>query len=238
MISEGRGAKTSYKRARDLGTHTVDGRPSVRKQQTPRRAVRPVPLEDAELIEKVRNGNAEAFGQLVRKYQDRVFNTCWRICGHLEDARDLTQDAFLKAYEQLPGFRQQSGFYTWIFRVAVNLALSHRRDAKRRRTVSLDDAQSMAGTQAEGLAKRIGRASANDPAQAVSRAELQGYVTRALQALDDDHRAVVVLRDIEGFDYQEISEILGIPSGTVKSRLHRARRAICESVRPALARDG
>ncbi len=198
---------------------------------------RPVPLEDAVLIEKVKAGHAEAYGVLVRKYQDRVFNTCWRICGHLEDARDLTQEAFLKAYDQLAGFRQQSGFYTWVFRVAVNLALSHRRDAKRRHSVSLEEGAALTGTQAEGLARRTGHAADDDPARAAARTELHGCVVRALQALDDAHRAVVVLRDIEGFDYRQIGEILGIPAGTVKSRLHRARTALCEAIRPALARE-
>ncbi|MDO8631840.1 MAG: sigma-70 family RNA polymerase sigma factor, partial [Phycisphaerales bacterium] len=88
--------------------------------------------DDRELVRRVKSGQTEAYGELVRRYQDRVFNTCWRICGHLEDARDLTQEAFLKAFESLDAFRQESGFYTWIFRVAVNLSLSHRRSAGRR----------------------------------------------------------------------------------------------------------
>lgn len=192
---------------------------------------RPVSFEDAQLIEKVKAGQTEAFGELVRKYEDRVFNTCWRICGHLEDARDLTQEAFLKAFEGLATFRRRSGFYTWVFRIAVNLALSHRRSAKRRRTVSLDG--DVAGTQAEGLAKRISRQTdGDDPRYSVSQAELQGCVVRALQALDDDYRAVVVLRDIEGFDYHAIGEILDIPPGTVKSRLHRARMALRQAILP------
>ncbi len=196
----------------------------------PRRTVRPVPPEDAELIQKIKAGQTEAYGTLVRKYQDRLFNTCWRICGHLEDARDLTQEAFLKAYESLADFRRQSGFYTWLYRIAVNLALSHRRNAARRRVVSLEQDAGVTGTQAEGLARRVGRASHDDPARAASEAELQGCVTRALHALDDDHRAVIVLRDVEGLNYQEIGEILEIPPGTVRSRLHRARLALCQAI--------
>lgn len=194
---------------------------------------RPVPLEDLELVEKVKAGETEAYAGLVRKYQDRVFNACWRICGHVEDARDLTQEAFLKALEGISGFRQQSEFYTWIFRVAVNLALSHRRKAATRRTVSLDQSVS-AGTQAEGLARRVRDNPGDDPATAASEAELQGQVARALQALDDDFRTIVVLRDIEGFDYAEIGEILGIPTGTVKSRLYRARMALRGAIQASL----
>jgi RNA polymerase sigma-70 factor (ECF subfamily) len=182
-------------------------------------------VEDAELVERVNNGHPEAFNELVLRYQDRLFNTCWRICGHLEDARDLTQQAFLKAYESLPSFRHQSGFYTWIYRVAVNLALSHRRSAARHRPVSIDQA----GTQAEALAKveRGPRACDSDRAGDV---DLQGAVAHALQSLSEDDRTIIVLRDVEGFDYREIAVILQVPAGTVKSRLHRARMALRTAV--------
>lgn len=194
---------------------------------------RPISLEDAELIERVKAGEVQAYGDLVRKYQDRVFNTCWRITGHQEDARDLTQDAFLKAYEKITDFRQDSGFYTWIFRVAVNLSLSHRRQSARRRMLSLDQESYTEGTQAETLARRIADQSSTDPSLASSEAEMRGKVADALQALDADHRAVVVLRDMEGMDYQTIGEILNIPPGTVKSRLFRARSALSLAIDPA-----
>ncbi len=192
--------------------------------------------DDRELVRRVKSGQTEAYGELVRRYQDRVFNTCWRICGHLEDARDLTQDAFLKAFESLDAFRQESGFYTWIFRVAVNLSLSHRRSAGRRRMASLEGIAAAGGTQAEELARRVRRSEGDDPSPAASDAELQARIAHALSAaggLDDEHRAVVVLRDIEGFDYRQIAAILDIPPGTVKSRLHRARMALREAMTPA-----
>ena len=134
--------------ATQSGTTTVPERPNHRKRVCPRREPRPIVLEDVQLIEKVKAGQTEAYGELVRKYQDRVFNTCWRICGHLEDARDLTQEAFLKTFDNLASFRHQSGFYTWVYRVAVNLAISHRRSAKRRQTVSLDQG-------AQGVDQRV-----------------------------------------------------------------------------------
>lgn len=209
----------------------MNRRPNRQGQESAGASLRPVSWEDAALIERVQNGQSDAYGELVRKYQDRVFNTCWRICGHVEDARDLTQEAFLRAYERLADFRQESGFYTWMYRVAVNLALSHRREKGRRRSVSLEDVTDLRGTQAEGLSRDGGPGSGDDPAQRASDRELHGCVARALQNLDDDHRAVVVLRDIEGFDYREIAEILELPPGTVKSRLHRARTAIGEALR-------
>ena len=171
-------------------------------------------------------GRTEAFGELVEQYQDRIFNTCWRICGSLEDARDITQDAFLKALTSISDFHGKSAFYTWLFRIAVNMALSHRRKMKHRATTSLDRSMDQSGSQAEGLAGRMVETKAGDPAAQVQEAELATLAVKALQELEDDHRAVVVLRDIEGMDYRDIASILGIATGTVKSRLHRARMAL------------
>lgn len=204
----------------------------MQEQKAGAGSVRPIPFEDAELVARVQGGETTAYGALVLKYQDRIFNTCWRICGHLEDARDLTQDAFVKALEGIASFRQESGFYTWVFRVAVNLALSHRRKGKTRQALSIDHAPGADGTQAEQLAKRIQDVRAGAPEAGLSGGELQSRLVAAMAALDDDHRAMVVLRDIEGFDYAEIGEILGVPPGTVKSRLHRARMQLREALAP------
>lgn len=200
-------------------------------------STRPVPLEDLELVEKVRMGDSAAYAVLVRKYQDRVYNTCWRISGNVEDARDLTQDAFLKAYERIGEFRQLSGFYTWVFRIAVNLALSQRRSVARKRTTSLDAMTEASGSQAESLIARSKHA-ANHADQHAIEAEMQAHVARALQTLDEEHRAVVVLRDMEGLDYAEIAGILDVPAGTVKSRLHRARMAIRQAILPLMGSAG
>ena len=217
------------------GTQAVLERPNPRKDDVCGRSSELARVEDGALVARVKQGQTEAYGELVRRYQDRVFNACWRICGQLEDARDLTQEAFLKAFEGLGDFRQQSGFYTWIFRIAVNLSLSHRRSVHRRRTVSLDAASAGTGTQAESLVQRVRSESDDDPTRGPDEAELHAAVARALQTLDGDHRAVIVLRDIEGFDYQEIATILQVPSGTVKSRLFRARIALQQAIDPALS---
>ena len=212
-------------------------RPNAGNEAAAGEAVRPIPLEDLELVERVKSGDAAAYADLVRKYQDRVFNTCWRICGNLESARDLTQDAFLRGFENISSFRQQSGFYTWIFRVAVNLALSQRRRDSRRRTVSLDQAADASGTQAAELAQRVEERGGNDPSAPAKAAELRARVVRALGGLDQDQRAVVVLRDLEGMNYNEIGQILDIPPGTVRSRLHRARAALREALGPTQSRE-
>lgn len=191
-------------------------------------------MDDVELVERAKAGQPAAFAQLVQKYQDRVFNTCWRICGHHEDARDVTQEAFIKAYQNLHAFRQESAFYTWLFRVAVNLALSHRRSSARRRTVSLDAVEHASGTQADQLVRHVKAVTVDDPDGAERKAEAHALVAQALHALDDDHKIVVVLRDMEGFDYRQIGAMLDIPTGTVKSRLHRARMTIRAAIAPAM----
>lgn len=189
---------------------------------------------DADLIRQVCAGDAASFGPLVAKYQDRVYNACWRICGHAEDARDLTQEAFIKAYESMDSFAGQSGFYTWLFRIAVNLSISHRRKASRRMTVTLarePDPWSI-NRQAAGLTGA--RDGDGDPAHHAGQAETHAQVVAALNELDVDQRVVVVLKDIEGLDYEQIATILSVPKGTVKSRIHRARIALREKLKDRL----
>lgn len=212
------------------GTDRLSPRLKLKEPAISKRSGQSQPRSDAALVRQVQAGQTEAFGKLVERYQDRVFNTCWRICGSLEDARDLTQDAFLKALANISDFRRKSGFYTWLYRIAVNMALSHRRKMKHRATVSLDRVADPTGSQAERLADRIEEPKSRDPAAEVQEAELRGRAVRALQALDEDQRAVVVLRDIEGLDYRQIAGILDIAPGTVKSRLHRARLALREAL--------
>lgn len=167
---------------------------------------------------------------LVERHQDRLFNAAYRMVGSEEDARDIVQDAFLKAYQNLSRFRGESGFYTWVFRITMNLALSHRRKTKRLRlVVTVEDPEKVAvsGTQAGRLV---------DPPEAAMEAlETEQRVTEALHGLDVDHRAAVVLRDIEGLDYQTISSILDVPPGTVKSRIHRARMLLRERLKDLIA---
>lgn len=191
----------------------------------------PIALEDAVVVRQVQDGDIGAFTRLVSKYQDRVLNVCWRVCGNLDDAQDLAQEAFLHALEKIGLYRFQASFYTWLFRIAVNLALSHRRK-NRRAVLSLHDGTGE-WADARLADRRFKRAADEDagPLGRLSARELQDRVLQGLNALDDDYRAVIVLRDIESFDYQEIAEVLEISIGTVKSRLHRARMALREKVK-------
>ena len=192
--------------------------------------------EDVHWVEQARCGDMGAFSRLVVKYQDRILNTCWRLTGNLDDAQDLTQEAFLHALQSLDKFRQRASFYTWLFRIAVNLSISHRRKSARAVKLSLHgpDGEDRGDHQA---ARRVGRASGevDDPPTRLASREIQRLVVEGLDRLDDDYRTVVVLRDIEGFDYRQIAEILDVPVGTVKSRLHRARMELRDRLEPMVS---
>jgi RNA polymerase sigma-70 factor (ECF subfamily) len=203
----------------------------VQKDRWVKAASVAIAFEDAALVEQCRRGDLSAVGPLIEKYQDRVFNTCWRLCGNSDDAADLTQEAFVKAMEAIGTFDGRSRFYTWVFRIAVNLALSHRRKVARQRTVSLPGAADGAGGSEAGWPA----ADVPRPDEVAAAREEQARVTAALGELEDEHRTMLVLRDMEAFDYQQIAEILSIPVGTVKSRMHRARLALREKLGPVVA---
>lgn len=205
-------------------------RPTSRIHRGSDRPVHTLTLEDAELIERVKTGETQAYSKLVLKYQDRIFNTCLRICGHQQDAQDITQDAFIKAFEKLQSFRHESAFTTWLFRIATNLAISHLRSVKRKPLQSLNGNFEAMHTQADELIHRTGKTATPDAVETALASELQQSVVTVLYSLDDDHRAVVVLRDMEGFSYDEIANILDIPTGTVKSRLFRARMMLRDRI--------
>jgi RNA polymerase sigma-70 factor (ECF subfamily) len=201
-------------------------------------ADRRVVNDDATLIEQAQAGDMGAFGRLVLRYQDRVLNACWRISGNREDAQDLTQEAFLHALEKMNTFERRASFYTWVFRIAVNLSISHRRKSAKRSHLSLHnpDGRPVVDHQAATLVGRVS-AESNDPSAKLTARETHRVVLDAMDELDDDHRAVIVLKDIEGFDYREIGEILEVPLGTVKSRIHRARMALRDRLGPILAAE-
>ncbi len=178
---------------------------------------------DAELVLRAQRGETGAFAELVEKYQDRVYNTCYRMCHNQADALDLTQSAFLKALEALPRFQVRAKFYTWLFRIAVNLTLSHRRAQRRRPALTLrqfdDNGRPFEPAAAHGT---------SNPSASAEQAELRQRLEAALQCLDEEFRAAVVLRDVEGLEYAAIAEILKVRVGTVKSRIHRGRLMLRE----------
>jgi RNA polymerase sigma-70 factor (ECF subfamily) len=192
-----------------------------------------IPFEDAALIKQCREGDSAAFGRLVAKYQDRVFNTCWRMCGNRADAEDFTQEAFVKAFQAIDRFAERSKFSTWVFRIAVNVVLSSRRGKKAKAVYSLDDSPGPASDASTSAAERAVSQESPPDGDASDR-ERTRIVAEALASLEEEHRTVVILRDLESFGYDEIAEILDVPAGTVKSRLHRARMALRDKLSPLL----
>lgn len=178
-----------------------------------------------------------AFESLVLKYQDRVYNVCLRLTHHHEQARDVVQDTFLNALKAIRGFEHNSSFFTWLFRIAVNQAISQRRRQSRFNVVPLDGAGADDGAAGQALKLRTMTRSTAQPFDNLNQQERRRAVAAALAELDEDHRAVLVLRDIESLDYQAIAGILDVPVGTVRSRLHRARLAIRDLLTPLLS-DG
>jgi RNA polymerase sigma-70 factor (ECF subfamily) len=169
--------------------------------------------DDAQLIDEALRGDAESFGELVRKYQDRLFNTVLHVAGRREEAEDVVQEAFVQAFLKLDSFHRESAFYTWLYRIAFNIAISRRR--RRKGETSIDQQREAAGVEPLDDAEA--------PEERLLREERAEQLSGALKRLSDEHRAILVLREMEGCCYETIAEILDLPVGTVRSRLHRAR---------------
>lgn len=180
----------------------------------------PLPSDEKQLVQAALAGDKDAFGRLVEQYQDRIFNTLLRVLGSRDDARDVVQDAFVQAFVKLESFRGDAKFYTWLYRIAMNLALSHRR--RRRPTDSLEAVKENVGQ--EPVAQQP------TAAQDLIERERAQQLQCALLKLSDEHRQVLVLREMEGCDYETIGEILDMPIGTVRSRLFRARLQLKEQL--------
>jgi RNA polymerase sigma-70 factor (ECF subfamily) len=172
--------------------------------------------DDHRLIAASLDGDTAAFGDLVRRYQDRLYNTVYRLLDNADDAQDVVQDAFMNAYQSLAGFKGDSQFFTWLYRIAVNTAISHKR--KQRVTLSIE-----AGRNGQGRVEPLDTSDASRPGQALERAEEERRVQCALNRLSLEHREVLILKDLEGEKYEAMAERLGVPIGTIRSRLHRAR---------------
>jgi RNA polymerase sigma-70 factor, ECF subfamily len=187
--------------------------------------------DDLGLVEACRAGHTEAFGQLVQRYQNRLYPTIVRLMGSPDDAQDVLQDAFVRAFEKLDQFHGKSSFYTWIYRIAVNLALSGHRRRLNRRILSLERRSSRPEADPADKSREA------DPSSALERLERDAMIQSALNGLGPEHRAVIVLKDFDGRRYEEISALLDIPIGTVRSRLHRARCELRERLRSLVEDD-
>lgn len=165
------------------------------------------------LISRARGGDREAFGALVEQYRDNVYRLAYRMCGNAYDADEAAQEAFVAAWRALPNFRGDAKFSTWLYRLTTNAAIDVMRREKRHQTVGDGEMIDLADD-------------ADSPQETVERTEQQEAVQKALATLSEEYREVLLLRYMEELDYAEIAEVLQLPSGTVKSRINRAKAAL------------
>jgi RNA polymerase sigma factor (sigma-70 family) len=178
--------------------------------------------EDAQLVARAQEGDAAAFDDLVVKYTPRLYGLVYNMTSNHEDTNDLLQDVFSKAYKSIRGFRGKSSFYTWIHSIAVNMTLNFLKKRGRRFQMSLDDVDASIQNDKEF----IEQTSTSTPVREVDLTELQRRLNEAMQKLSDEHRAVVTMFHIQGMPHAEISKILNVSEGTVRSRLFYANRQL------------
>lgn len=202
----------------------------------------PVPDTDTLLVGRVQRGDARAFEMLVVRYQRRIERLISRLVGHRlrdpEQVRDVAQETFLRAWRALPRFRGESAFYTWLYRIAVNTA---RQALDRVQREPLVDAPSMPGEASEEIFRTEGTFSVQaepstqeTPEAVLASRQVAAAVSRAVDALSEDLRQALVLREVEGLSYEEIAEVMNCPVGTVRSRIYRARESVAQQLRPVL----
>lgn len=185
--------------------------------------------QEALTVQRVLDGDVNEYEKLVLEYQKNVYNLALRMTGDAEDAADMTQEAFIKAYNSLASYRGDSKFSVWLYRIVSNVCLDFLRARKRRQTVSL----SVVDDEGEETELEISDESAS-PEKLLERSMTRDAVRRGLQELTPEYRQILILRELQGMSYDEIAETLGLESGTVKSRIFRARKKLCTF----LVRDG
>jgi RNA polymerase sigma-70 factor (ECF subfamily) len=191
-------------------------------------------VDDNLLVERCQKGDPKATETLIIKYQDRIYNVILKICGNKDDAAELTQDTFVKVLQNIDKFESRSSFYTWAFRIAVNLTINYcKRNVKLGlKSIDIQDNQNSEQTK-KALKALLKDDKSADPSTIAANKELANLIMKAIMKLDDAHRAVIVLRDIEGMNYAQMADILSINLGTVKSRLSRARSQLRELMEAA-----
>lgn len=174
------------------------------------------------LIKKSKAGDIESFEILISSYDKKAYNIAFRMMGNEEDAKDMAQEAMLRVYRAIKGFREQSSFSTWLYRIVTNVCLDELRRRKKESTISLDNT-----IETDSGEMRLEICSDKEtPEYAYERLEQRQLIADAINQLNEEYRSVIVLRDVQGFSYEEISKILDCSLGTIKSRINRARNAL------------
>ena len=189
--------------------------------------------DDLKYVTACQKGDTEAFSVLDERHSRKMLNVAYRMLSDYDEACDITQEAFLAAFRSIKAFKAEAKFSTWLCRIVINCAknrLKQCQSLSRHESVSLDEATAEQGDCAGFLAT----SDESSPARQLERRELDAAVQKCISALDNDYREVLVMRDIQGFSYEEIREVLQIPDGTVKSRLSRARSAIKDCLKKVM----
>jgi RNA polymerase sigma-70 factor (ECF subfamily) len=178
------------------------------------------PVDDRDLVEAARRGDRDAFRTLFERYHRRAYALAFGVLRHQDDALDVVQDAFIKAHKYLDKFEGNSSFYTWLYRIVMNLAIDHLRKHRRVRPVELDEQKLDDATDEGLLPKLLG----GNPGRALMDKEIRHRIDEALGELSDNHRAVLIMRELEGLSYEEMAQTMGCSKGTIMSRLFHARK--------------
>lgn len=178
--------------------------------------------DDQELVAAAQAGDRRAFQTLYQRYERKVYAVAYGFLRNQEDALDVLQEAFIKVHRYLPNFEGQSSFYTWLYRIVANLCIDHLRRAGRKRDVEFDD--KLKHSESSESSAHLPISNLGDPAQAVKNKEILSAVESALDQLSDKHRAVIVMRELQGMSYADMAKEMGCSKGTIMSRLFHARR--------------
>jgi RNA polymerase sigma-70 factor, ECF subfamily len=181
-------------------------------------------VDDGELVDAARAGDADAFRALFERYHRRAYSLAYGVVHSKDDALDVVQDAFIKAHKYLDKFEGTSSFYTWLYRIVMNLAIDHLRKHKKSRVVDFSDTNVQEGDASVGDEELIPKILGGHPGRALMDKEIRGRIEGALAELSDNHRAVLVMRELEGLSYEEMAQVMGCSKGTIMSRLFHARR--------------
>ena len=201
-----------------MNTNVLEKAPVATAAPAPANALH----QEQQLVRRARAGEMDAYDELVRRYQERIYATIYHMTANHEDANDLAQEAFIKAFHALKSFKGGSSFYTWVYRIAVNKAINFLKQRKNRIQLSLDDLD----VNAEHDPDLVALISDKTPRRESGLAELQEKLNAAMQKLSEPHRLVVTLHDVQGLSHEEIAQIMECNIGTVRSRLFYARQQL------------
>ncbi len=197
-------------------------RKAANEPDTPAGTPPPQPVDETDLVRRARKGDLAAYDDLVRRYQERIYATIYHMTANHEDANDLAQEAFIKAFQALKSFKGGSSFYTWVYRIAVNKTINFLKQRRNKSQISLNDLD----FNAEHDPDLVALISDRTPRREINLAELQEKLNMAMQKLSEPHRLVVTLHDVQGLSHEEIAEIMDCNIGTVRSRLFYARQQL------------